>query len=250
VCSAVVLLSAWLASVASGDSVHLVLNIPAMRLDVYSGLSVERSYRTAVGTSAFPTPIGNYRIRKVIWAPWWIPPPSDWAKNERITPPGASNPLGLVKLPFTGLYAIHGTNDSLNIGSSVSHGCVRMRNADAEALARTLVAAGTRNGAGYTSRPGETTVTLETPIALRVTYDLVEVRDTMLLIHHDVYRRRSKPYRVLIAMRLLAAGVDTAGIDMRSLERVASAGLSGTLSFPLSHLRRKPKASVVVSRSP
>ena len=49
------------------------------------------------------------------------------------TIPGGSprNPMGAAALGLDrGNYAIHGTNDPASIGGFVSHGCIRMYNAD------------------------------------------------------------------------------------------------------------------------
>jgi len=58
-----------------------------------------------------------------------------WTANPGVTPsiPGGSprNPMGAAVLGLDrGNYAIHGTNDPSSIGGFVSHGCIRMYNAD------------------------------------------------------------------------------------------------------------------------
>jgi len=58
-----------------------------------------------------------------------------WSANPGVTPtiPGGSprNPMGAAALGLDrGNYAIHGTNDPASIGGFVSHGCIRMYNAD------------------------------------------------------------------------------------------------------------------------
>ena len=58
-----------------------------------------------------------------------------WAREPGVTPtiPGGSprNPMGAAALGLDrGNYAIHGTNDPSSIGGFVSHGCIRMYNAD------------------------------------------------------------------------------------------------------------------------
>ena len=67
--------------------------------------------------------------------PTWLPPNSDWAKDAKPIPPGATNPLGTrwigTSAPGVG---IHGTPDDASIGSYASHGCIRMHIPDAEDL--------------------------------------------------------------------------------------------------------------------
>jgi lipoprotein-anchoring transpeptidase ErfK/SrfK len=96
-----------------------------------------RSFGVATGQSAFPTPLGNYEIVTLQRDPWWYPPPSDWAADSDPVPPGPGNPLGTrwmgISAPYVG---IHGTPDAASIGYSASHGCIRMRIADAEWLFR------------------------------------------------------------------------------------------------------------------
>jgi lipoprotein-anchoring transpeptidase ErfK/SrfK len=58
-----------------------------------------------------------------------------WASKPGVTPkiPGGSpsNPMGEAAIGLDrGNYAIHGTNDPASIGGYVSHGCIRMFNAD------------------------------------------------------------------------------------------------------------------------
>ena len=68
-------------------------------------------------------------------SPDWAPPPDIRAENPKLPPliPGGSphNPMGVAAMTLSGLdYAIHGTNQPSSIGHFVSHGCIRMYNAD------------------------------------------------------------------------------------------------------------------------
>ena len=104
-------------------------------LYLYSGMRLRRAFRVATGERRYPTPLGRFHI-VVKWKhPWWYPPDSDWAKDEKPIPPGPDNPLGTrwmgISSPGVG---IHGTPNPGSIGYSVSHGCIRMRIPDAEWL--------------------------------------------------------------------------------------------------------------------
>jgi lipoprotein-anchoring transpeptidase ErfK/SrfK len=104
-------------------------------LYLYNGMRYARRFRVATGQERYPTPLGRFRI-VVKWRnPWWYPPDSDWAKDEKPIPPGPGNPLGTrwmgISAPGVG---IHGTPDPASIGYSVSHGCIRMAIPDAEWL--------------------------------------------------------------------------------------------------------------------
>jgi lipoprotein-anchoring transpeptidase ErfK/SrfK len=95
-----------------------------------------RTFGIATGTAEYPTPLGIYSIATMQRDPWWIPPPnSDWARGKKPIPPGPGNPLGTRWMGTTApLVGIHGTPDAASIGYSASHGCIRMRVPDAEAL--------------------------------------------------------------------------------------------------------------------
>ena len=68
--------------------------------------------------------------------PAWSPPDSIRSDYRRLPPviPGGSpqNPMGVAAMTLSGggQYAIHGTNNEGSIGHFVSHGCIRMHNAD------------------------------------------------------------------------------------------------------------------------
>jgi lipoprotein-anchoring transpeptidase ErfK/SrfK len=91
---------------------------------------------------------GNARVEGKFIRPAWAPPASIRRENPklpRVIPGGSThNPMGAAALTLRGgEYAIHGTNRPELIGGFVSHGCIRMYNADIRELYR-LVAVGTR----------------------------------------------------------------------------------------------------------
>jgi lipoprotein-anchoring transpeptidase ErfK/SrfK len=99
------------------------------------------SYPVAIGQRAHPTPTGQFRIRRLVWNPRWVPPDARWARGKQARAPGdPRNPMGRVKLFFKepDLY-IHGTHEVDSLGSAESHGCLRMRNSDVIALGRTVM---------------------------------------------------------------------------------------------------------------
>ena len=68
-------------------------------------------------------------------SPDWAPPPDIRRENPKLPLliPGGSphNPMGVAAMTLAGTdYAIHGTNEPRSIGHFVSHGCIRMFNAD------------------------------------------------------------------------------------------------------------------------
>ena len=107
----------------------IVINLAERILYLFKNGKFVRFYPISIGDESaekgrFQTPTGNYSIIEKIKNPTWYPP--SWAKDRRPVGPGPNNPLGErwigLSLPRTG---VHGTNDPLNIGNSVTHGCMR-----------------------------------------------------------------------------------------------------------------------------
>jgi len=114
---------------------RIVVSIPDRKLALLEAGRVVRVFPTAVGAPHSPSPTGSFKIVQRI-------PDPTWYTKGRIVPPGKGNPLGTRWLGLSAKgYGIHGTNNPGSIGKDASHGCIRMRNADVEALFE-LVAAG------------------------------------------------------------------------------------------------------------
>jgi lipoprotein-anchoring transpeptidase ErfK/SrfK len=113
----------------------IVIRRESKRLHFYRSIRLWKVLGVATGQSSYPTPIGHFSIVTMQRHPWWYPPDSDWAKNEKPIPPGPGNPLGTrwmgLSAPGVGM---HGTPDAASIGYSASHGCIRMRIPEAEWL--------------------------------------------------------------------------------------------------------------------
>jgi lipoprotein-anchoring transpeptidase ErfK/SrfK len=101
-----------------------------------------KTYDVAVGTKKYPTPMGTFSIRHIVWNPAWQPPPgAKWAKGKQATAPGdPKNPMKIVKIFFRDPdYYIHGTDDEDSLGGAASHGCIRMATSDVEELGRFIM---------------------------------------------------------------------------------------------------------------
>jgi len=117
--------------------VRLEVDRAAHRLTLLARGKVVHRYPVAVGTSATPTPGGRFYVTDNL---------------STGNPGGAFGPyaLGLSghsDVLFTfgsgdGVLGIHGTDEPRSIGTSASHGCIRLRNADITAL-RAVVPLGT-----------------------------------------------------------------------------------------------------------
>jgi lipoprotein-anchoring transpeptidase ErfK/SrfK len=98
-------------------------------------------FPATIGSGDKPTPSGDLKVAKIARNPTYVYNP-DYAfksvkskKSFKINP-GPNNPVGTVWIDLGGDgYGIHGTPDPDKIGKTASHGCIRLTNWDAEALA-------------------------------------------------------------------------------------------------------------------
>lgn len=224
------------------SDLSLEVNIPAMRLEVRSGRDLVRSYTVAVGMRKYTTPVGSFSVLEITWNPWWYPPASYWARKEKITAPGPSNPMGKVKLHIGGAVYLHATPFESSMGRAASHACVRMRTEDAVGLARLVQrATGARIADDVVDSLiadwSETrAVDIPADVPVTIVYDLAEIRNDSLLLHPDIYRRR-KGSAQAEAMRVLAeAGFDTTRINASTLKQLLRKARSEQAGAPLNSL--------------
>ena len=112
---------------------RLVIRLRSHQLRLWRGDRLVASYPVAVGTSSTPTPRGLYYIVELL---------------KPSSPNGTYGPFSFglsahsnVLKQFAGgdgRVGLHGTNQPELIGSNVSHGCIRLRNAAVRRLARIL----------------------------------------------------------------------------------------------------------------
>jgi lipoprotein-anchoring transpeptidase ErfK/SrfK len=98
-------------------------------------------YPASIGSAEKPAPSGTLKITRVAKNPTYTYNP-DYkfrgvkAKEEFTIAPGPNNPVGVVWIALNEKgYGIHGTPDPEKVGKAASHGCVRLTNWDALALA-------------------------------------------------------------------------------------------------------------------
>ncbi|MBE9032446.1 L,D-transpeptidase family protein [filamentous cyanobacterium LEGE 11480] len=112
---------------------RLVLRLRQRRVYLFKGAQKVASYPVAIGKRGWETPQGSFQVFQKIPHPVWQHP---W--TGKIVPPGPKNPLGKRWIGFAtagkNLIGFHGTINESLIGQAVSHGCVRMRNADVAEL--------------------------------------------------------------------------------------------------------------------
>ncbi|MEO0949371.1 MAG: L,D-transpeptidase, partial [Cyanobacteria bacterium J06641_5] len=121
--------SGEVAKTTIGPVDRLIIRLQDRRVYLYRDGEAINSYPVAIGKSGWETPAGTFSVRQMIVDPSWEHP---W--NGSVVPPGDSNPLGRRWIGFwtdgTNVIGFHGTPNENLIGQAVSHGCVRMRNAD------------------------------------------------------------------------------------------------------------------------
>lgn len=143
---------------AAGASIVVIDAVPAafakgevVRVDIAKSDSSLLAYNQAgnliafypatVGSSDRPSPSGTHKVLGVAWNPDYTYDPAKLAWGPRsagklIIKPGPNNPVGSVWIDLNApSYGLHGTPDPDKIGKTASHGCVRLTNWDATALA-------------------------------------------------------------------------------------------------------------------
>lgn len=140
---------------ASGNA-YLIINTTENKFRLYNNSQLVRSGLCSTGSFihleadstmhwVFETPKGVLTVKNKIPNPVWRKP--DWAFiEEGLEPPPANHPsryergvLGDYALDLGNGYLIHGTLYQRFLGQSVTHGCVRLNDADLEYIYNTLV---------------------------------------------------------------------------------------------------------------
>jgi lipoprotein-anchoring transpeptidase ErfK/SrfK len=124
-------------------STRIEVDLTARQLTVFDGDTRVGTYKVAIGSSQWPTQTGEWSITQVVWNPEWLPPKDEaWAEAKDPKKPGApDNPLGRAQLVYDPPRTVHGTDDPRSIGKAVSHGSIRLSNADVVKVARQLMEA-------------------------------------------------------------------------------------------------------------
>lgn len=202
----------------------LKINVAARKLKLYDHSDkLIKTYDVAVGSGRFPTPLGPREMDQIVWNPWWLPPPSDWARNDKPTPPGPRNPLGPVKMRLGSAILIHGTNKPQSVGHAASHGCMRMRSEEAQDIAwyiQTL--ASSRSDLAlkdqYSKQRGRSFyVQLDQNVPVELYYDVVELSGGKLHVYQDVYWRVRDKMSV-VRQKLEAEGFKMEFLDLKQVE--------------------------------
>jgi lipoprotein-anchoring transpeptidase ErfK/SrfK len=102
-------------------------------------------FPATTGSKHDPLPLGKWKVTGVVHNPvfqynpslFWDAKPSE---TKATIPAGPNNPVGVVWVDLSKEhYGIHGTSEPSTIGKTQSHGCIRLTNWDATALAQSVV---------------------------------------------------------------------------------------------------------------
>lgn len=101
------------------------------------------AYPATIGSDDTPSPSGDVTIKAIAPNPWYGYNPKNFIQGKNMKPlslpPGPNNPVGSMWIALSKpSYGIHGTPSPSRIDKSRSHGCVRLTNWDAEALAKRI----------------------------------------------------------------------------------------------------------------
>lgn len=114
--------------VAGRSKRTVLVSIPDRKLAVLEAGNVIATFPVAVGAASSPSPTGEFEVINRVSNPTYY-------HAGKIIAAGKNNPLGTrwIGLSQKG-YGLHGTNAPASVGHAASHGCIRLRNRDAEKL--------------------------------------------------------------------------------------------------------------------
>lgn len=221
-------------ALAPGEAdIKITINVPAFQMTLWQNGREVKTYWVGVGMKDYPIYIGDRKATAVIWNPSWIPPASDWVEGHKgvtagevIKPTDPRNPLGRLKIPLGDGFLIHQAKGLGDLGSLVSHGCVRVLKADLYDLAEKIVAARSlpltpKQIAGAKVNLKTLAAELEPPVPVEITYDTQVVEAGKLQVYPDVYERDTNTVENLRA-ELETSGVNTSNLSDATLKKMLS----------------------------
>lgn len=120
----------------------ILIHTVANSLDYYIKGKKVKHLVVATGQAGYPTPHGLFHVIKKDPAPSWYNPHDDWSQSlPDVIGPGPNNPLGTraLQLDAPGIL-IHGIplEENATLGQNASHGCIRVKRENIEALYPTV----------------------------------------------------------------------------------------------------------------
>lgn len=219
---------------AGNPDLKITINVPAFQMTLWQDGKEVKSYPIGVGMLEFPIMIGIRQASSIEWNPVWIPPSSDWIEKSSTVKPGEiilptdpRNPLGKVKIPLGYGYLIHQAKGPGDMGSLVSHGCVRVMQTDLYDLAEKIVAARTLDvpatKIAAAKRNKKTLIApLEPALPVEITYDTIVVEGGRLNIYPDVYNHKRNTIEN-VRKELRTSGVDDDRLTDAAIKKMIAA---------------------------
>lgn len=237
----------------------ITINIPAFQMTLWQDGKEVKSYPIGVGLLEYPLVIGQKQASSIEWNPVWIPPSSDWIEKSSTVKPGEvvlptdpRNPLGKVKIPLGYGYLIHQAKGPGDLGSLVSHGCVRVMKADLYDLSEKIIEArGLDVSSKQIANAKLTKKTLILPLdpflPVEITYDTMVVEDGRLHIYPDVYAHKRNTIENL-RQELTSSGIDVSGLTDGTLKKMIAAA-TGKRQFVVSTADLEAGNALVTGRA-
>lgn len=210
-------------------SVRVTVDVPSFTMTLWQGDKEVAKYYVGVGKKDYPISIGEKTASQIILNPDWYPPDSDWVKNkkgvranERITARDPRNPLGKIKIPLGYGYLLHEAQGAGDLGSLVSHGCVRVMRNDIFDISKKIARAyglPTANIDKARYNKVQRYIKLDEPILVDINYDTIVVENGVLHIYPDVYERGTNTVNRL-RTELSNNGVNTDNLNDAALKKM------------------------------
>jgi len=221
----------------NGDpDIKITINVPAFQMTLWQDGKEVKSYPIGVGLFDYPIIIALREASSIEWNPVWIPPSSDWIERSSTVKPGEiilptdpRNPLGKLKIPLGYGYLIHQAKGPGDMGSLVSHGCVRVMQSDLYDLAEKIVAARELDvpaaKIAAAKRNKRTLVARLAPVVpVEITYDTIVVENGRLNIYPDVYNQKRNTVEN-VRRELKTSDVDDDRLTDAQIKRMLTAAI-------------------------
>ena len=212
-------------------NIRITINVPAFQMTLWQDGKEVKSYPIGVGMIDYPIVIGLRQASSIEWNPVWIPPSSDWIEKSSTVKPGEivlptdpRNPLGKLKIPLGYGYLLHQAKGPGDMGSLVSHGCVRVMQADLYDIAEKIVAARGLDvpapKIAAAKRNKKTLIArLEPTVPVEITYDTIVVEGGRLNVYPDVYNYKRNTIEN-VRKELETSGVDDEKVTDSEIRRM------------------------------
>ena len=215
-----------------GDAnIKLTINVPSFQMTLWQNGKEVAMYPVGVGKIDYPVAISLRKATSIEWNPVWIPPSSDWIEKSSTVKPGEivlptdpRNPLGKVKIPLGYGYLLHQAKGPQDMGNLVSHGCIRVMQADLYDLSEKIVAAlgldVTPQQIAAAKRNKKTlAVPMDPALIVEITYDTIVVEEGKLNIYPDVYELKKNTLENVRA-ELKSNNIDDSLVTDSEIERI------------------------------